>query len=109
MRVRAPSSRWAGSGAMKDFWIALLIAAVIATGLYLIDFVEWWHDATRAHEAWELDEALGLLIALLVGSLWFAVRRVQELQRETRDRQRLTEDLRQSEQRFKDITDIASD
>lgn len=109
MRVRAPSSRWAGSGAMKDFWIALLIAAVIATGLYLIDFVEWWHDATRAHEAWELDEALGLLIALLVGSLWFAVRRVQELQRDTRDRQRLTEDLRQSEQRFKDITDIASD
>ena len=109
MRVRTPSSRLAGSGVMKDFCVALLIAAVIATSLYLIDFVEWWHDVTRAHEAWELDETLGLLMAILIGSLWFAVRRVRELNRETRARARLTDELRQSEQRFKDITDIASD
>lgn len=109
MRGRAPSSGLAGNGVMRDFCVALLIVAVIATGLYMIEFVEWWHDITRAHEAWEVDEALGLMIAFLVGSLWFAVRRVRELQRETRQRQHLTDELRQSEQRFKDITDIASD
>ena len=109
MRVRAPSSRLAGNNVMRDFWAALLIAVVIAVGLYAVDFVDWWHRVTRAQEAWELDEALGLLIAILAGSLWFAIRRVQELHRETQTRTRLTDELRQSEQRFKDITDIASD
>ncbi len=109
MRVHASLARLTGNDVTKDFCVALLIAATISTGLYMVEFVEWWHDITRAHEAWEVDEALGLLIACLVGSLWFAVRRVRDLQGQTRIRQRLTEDLRQSEQRFKDITDIASD
>lgn len=94
---------------MRDFLTALLITVVIAITLYLVDFVDWWHDITRAYERWELDELLGLLIACLAGSLWFAVRRVHELRRETRARQQVAEQLRDSEQRFKDITDIASD
>lgn len=64
----------------------VVLVAAFASLLIFNDAFEWFHDFSRAHEDWELDEIiLTVIAALIVGSVWFglaALKRGREIQRE---------------------------
>ena len=67
--------------ARRELVLAILIvtAFTVFTLLLELEFVEWFYELTRAHEDWDMDEALLFLLwAGLVG-LVYSYRRVQDI------------------------------
>ena len=89
----------------RDLVTSILIVIVIAGLLLAIEFTEFWYDITRRYELWELDESLGLLIALLVGSVWFAVCRLRASSREIARRKAAEAGLLENEEQLRSILD----
>jgi diguanylate cyclase (GGDEF)-like protein len=78
-----------------DYRRALLDAAFIVVALVLLyfltrdlDWFEWLHDFTRAHEDYELDEIITIVLLSTVGLIAFGLRRIADQKREIRVRQR---------------------
>jgi len=78
----------------------LVVVAVVAVSVVLaliFDPAETWYEATREYEAFELDEIFGGFVGLLVAFAWFSYRRLQQAQRELRERMRLEGQLVQAQ------------
>jgi diguanylate cyclase (GGDEF)-like protein len=74
---------------------AFIDAAIIGAGLLLLyflirnlDWFEWLYDYTRAHEDYQLDELVTIVILSTIGLVVFGVRRIADQKREIRARQR---------------------
>ena len=82
-------------------WLA--IAVVLAAGLFLafsaFDVYERFHQLTRRYESWELDELLLVALASVVSGLVIFALVAREQRRA----------LAKSEQRFRDIAEVAGD
>ena len=89
----------------RDLVTSILIVVVIAGLLWAIEFTEFWYDVTRQHEFWELDESLGLMIALLVGSLWFAFGRLHASRLEIARRKAAEASLIENQEQLRSILD----
>jgi len=92
---------------VRDAAWAIAIAVVVAIVWGAFDMAERWHAWAQNYEKWELDELLGLAFALLIGSLWFAFRRLREAGEELRQREEAEAKARDSEARFRAIIDNA--
>jgi len=81
--------------AMRDLVIAASCVAVCFAVAGSLDLFEAWHDWSRAHERWNLDE---LPIALSLSTLavtWYACRRWRDHAREVKRRIQVNDELRQ--------------
>ena len=65
-----------------DAIVAGLAAAAVFMVAMATDAVEWFFEVSRDYEDYELDEILAAFVAVGVGSLFYAVRRVLDLRRE---------------------------
>lgn len=54
--------------------IALFFIIGMSTLFTATDFFEWWHEVSRAHENWEMDELLGVFISLLIAGTVLSIR-----------------------------------
>lgn len=65
----------------------LIVAAGTVTGtiiMVLFDFYEKFHEFSRLHEEWELDDISVGVFLLAIGLGWFAIRRIGDALRENR-------------------------
>ena len=82
-RNRTFLNEWAGYG------IILLVTVTLALFAGEIDAYEQIHEFTRAHEDWELDEAITLALCSVFGLTGALVLRTHRLNREIRLREQL--------------------
>lgn len=75
MRRYLPSQKWRDLGIMA----VILLLMWIPASEY--EAFEWLHSFTRAHETWELDEVILLVLLLPLPLAWYAVRRAREATR----------------------------
>ena len=61
-------------------WV-LLVGGLFAFAV-TVNLFDWLYEITRAHEDWQLDELLALLLCVGIGSLVFLAIRTRQLSRE---------------------------
>ena len=84
--------------------IIVIGITVMAYGLAAIfDVFEWLYTWSRAAEDWEIDEFLVPFFVLLVGSVWFALRRLRDLRAEVIKRQDSETAQRTTEEHFRNL------
>ncbi len=72
----------ASSRARRDLFVCILVVILLLGLAGAIDLGEIWHDWSRAHESWEIDE-LPLVLALGAFAIgWFAIRRWREAEQQ---------------------------
>lgn len=64
-----------------DIVIALIASLLMGTILIATNFFDWWYQFSRDHEHWQLDELLGIYIAVLMAGTVVAVRNIVMLKR----------------------------
>lgn len=90
---------------LAGFWI-LLVGGLFAFAVK-VDLFDWLYQITRAHEDWQLDEILALLLCLGVGSLVFLAIRTRQLAHEIRRRE-AAERLAHDSARHDPLTGLAN-
>ncbi|MBR2690300.1 MAG: GGDEF domain-containing protein [Aquamicrobium sp.] len=91
--------------ALAGLW-TLLVAGLFAFAVK-VNLFDWLYDVTRAHEDWQLDEILALLLCIGVGSLVFLVIRTRQLGHEIRRRE-AAERLAHDSARHDPLTGLAN-
>lgn len=66
-------------------WV-LLVGGLFAFAV-TVNLFDWLYEITRAHEDWQLDEILALLLCVGIGSLVFLAIRTRQLSREIKRRE----------------------
>ncbi|MEC8197180.1 MAG: hypothetical protein VX228_12920 [Pseudomonadota bacterium] len=75
MRRYLPSQKWRDLGIMAVILLLMWIPAAE------FEAFEWLHTFTRAHETWELDEVILIVLLMPMPLAWYAVRRAREATR----------------------------
>ncbi|CAM5390162.1 hypothetical protein MAUB1S_06657 [Mycolicibacterium aubagnense] len=91
--------------ALAGCWI-LLVGVLFALAVR-IELFEWLYEVTRAHEDWQLDEILALLLCVGVASLIALVIRTRQLTHEIRRRE-AAEQLAHDSARHDPLTGLAN-
>ncbi|WP_144222629.1 GGDEF domain-containing protein [Mesorhizobium amorphae] len=91
--------------ALAGFWI-LLVGVLFALAVK-VELFEWLYEVTRAHEDWQLDEILALLLCIGVASLAFLAIRTRQLTHEIRRRE-AAEQLAHDSARHDPLTGLAN-
>ncbi len=101
--LRSRVVAWFGNASTAVDSLAILFFAI---GTYVVaikwDVMDWLFAFSRAHEHYEIDELLALLMVMGVAFCLFAIRRVLQLREEIGRR-------KASEARFADFAEAASD
>lgn len=93
------------SRSIGDLVVAGLTCLSVGVLFYVFELHDWWHEYSRKHEHWEFDELIGLVLGALVGTIWFALRRLSDSRRQLQRQRRLEQDLQRSEAKYRDLTD----
>lgn len=75
MRKYLPSQKW------RDLLIMVLVLIAAWVPASEMEAFEWLHEYSRAHEEWELDEVILLVLLLPLPLAWYGVRRAREATR----------------------------
>ena len=78
--------------------IAAIIVTMVATTVIGINYelFEAFHEFSRTHESWELDELAVVVVNLAVGLSWFLIHRTRQLAAVVKDRDRARRDAQRA-------------
>jgi signal transduction histidine kinase len=68
----------------RDFWLMLIFLLAIWLLTSELDLFEWFYDYSRAHEDWDMDELILIVLFLPIPLTWFTLRRMREAQLQTK-------------------------
>lgn len=60
----------------RDIAITVVGIVILSAFFFYIDAIDRWHVFTRAHEDWELDEFLGIILSILICCTALAIRHI---------------------------------
>ncbi|HEV2501543.1 MAG TPA: GGDEF domain-containing protein [Mesorhizobium sp.] len=105
--IAAGGHRWPNLRmlALAGLWI-LLVGVLFVFSVW-VELFEWLYEVTRAHEDWQLDEMLALLLCVGVVSLVFLAIRTRQLGHEIRRRE-AAERLAHDSARHDPLTGLAN-
>jgi len=72
MRKYLPSQKW------RDLAVMIVVLILVWIPASEMETFEWLYDYSRAHEDWELDEVILLVLLLPLPLAWYGVRRSRE-------------------------------
>jgi len=93
------------SRSFGDLVVAALAALSIGALFFVFELNDRWHEFSHRYESWELDELIGLVLGALVGTTWFAIRRLSESGQQLHRQRCLEQDLQRSEAKYRELTD----
>lgn len=105
--IAAGDRRWPALRAVVVAGSWVLLVGVLFTFAVTVDLFEWLYGITRAHEDWQLDEVLALLLCVGVVSLGFLAIRTRQLAREIKRRE-AAERLAHDSARHDPLTGLAN-
>lgn len=105
--IAAGDQRWFDRRTLVPAGLWLLVVAGLFVFAVKVDLFDWLYQVTRAHEDWQLDEILALLLCVGVGSLVFLAIRTRQLGHEIRRRE-AAERLAHDSARHDPLTGLAN-
>lgn len=78
---------------------AVLICIFLAIGIINFNFYDWWHEYTRAHESWKLDEVSAILFAIMTTGTILAIRHYFLLRAVVEDLSKANEQIKEQSER----------